>query len=128
MQLTILRDGVQKEITVTIASMQQATRALASSLKDRLGADVRAVSQREVRKYRLDSAQGVVVTWLDPRGPLAAAGFEVGDMIFEINGQAVESVEGFIDLVSGLPQQQPVSLLAVDHRTGNGGYVKVMIR
>jgi S1-C subfamily serine protease len=59
---------------------------------------------------------------------LAAAGFEVGDMIFEINGQAIENMESFISLVSTLPPQQPVSLLALDHRTGNGGYVKVMIR
>jgi serine protease Do len=126
--LTILRDGAKKEIAVTIGSMQQSAKALASSLKDRLGAEFRAVSAREAKKYQLDSAQGVVVTWLEPRGPLAAAGFEVGDMIFEINGQAVESMESFIDQISALPPQQPVSLLAIDHRTGNGGYVKVLIR
>ena len=127
-QLTILRDGAKKEVTITIGSMQQATRALAASLKDRLGTEVRAVSAREVKKYGLDSSDGVVVIWIDPRGPLAAAGFEVGDMIFEINGQAIENTESFISLVSTLPPQQPVSLLALDHRTGNGGYVKVMIR
>jgi serine protease Do len=127
-RLTILRDGVKKEITVIIVSMQQAAKALAASLKDRLGADVRAVSQREVKKYRLDSSQGVVVVWLERRGPLAAAGFEVGDIIFEINGQAIESAESFIDQVSALPPRQPIALLALDHRTGNGGYVQVMIR
>ena len=126
--LTIVRDGRTREISVTIGSMQQAARALAASLKERLGAEFRAVGTREIKKYGLDSSAGVVVAWLDPDGPLAAAGFEVGDIIFEINGQPIENIEGFITQIRALPPQQPVSLLALDHRTGNTGYVKVMLR
>ncbi len=126
--LTIVRDGKTRELSVTIGSMQQASRALAASLKERLGAEFRDVGARETKKYGLDAAAGVVVVWLEQDGPLAAAGFEVGDIIFEINGRPIENLEGFIAQIRALPPQQRVSLLALDHRTGNTGYVKVIIR
>jgi len=69
-----------------------------------------------------------VITWEDPKGPLREAGFEVGDMILAINNQPIESMESFVDLVSMLKPKQKVSLLALDHRSGNTGTVEVVVR
>ena len=65
---------------------------------------------------------------VDPKGPLGKVGFEVGDIIAAINGQPVEGLEGFDGLVSMLKPGQKIALLGVDHRTGNSGYVKVVVR
>ena len=69
-----------------------------------------------------------MITWEDPKGPLREAGFEVGDMILAINNQPIESMESFVDLVSMLKPKQKVSLLALDHRSGNTGTVEVVVR
>jgi S1-C subfamily serine protease len=59
---------------------------------------------------------------------LEEAGFEVGDIILGIENQPIESLENFIDLVSSLKPKQKVTLLALDHRSGNTDYGQVMVR
>ncbi len=66
--------------------------------------------------------------WDDPKGPLKEAGFEVGDMILAIDSQPIEGMESFVDLVSVLKAKQKISILALDHRSGNTGTVQVVTR
>ncbi len=40
---------------------------------------------KEVEKYGLNSNQGVIITWVDPKGPLGEAGFEAEDIILQID-------------------------------------------
>jgi hypothetical protein len=42
-----------------------------------------------------------------------------------VNGQQIDSVEKFISVVSTLQQHQGITILVVDHRTGQTGYVQV---
>jgi serine protease Do len=51
-----------------------------------------------------------------------------GDIILGIENQHIESLESFIDLASSLKPKQQITLLALDHRSGNTGYVQVMVR
>jgi serine protease Do len=125
---TILRGGKKEEFTVKIGSLEASVKVLASLVKERLGAEVRSPNSAEVNKYGLSPNQGVVITWLDPKGPLSEAGFEVADMILAIDQQAVESMEGFVALVSLLKPKQKISLLALDHRSGNTGTVQVVVK
>lgn len=126
--LTVWREGKQQEMTIKIGSLEDATKQLSTSLKDRLGGEFKPVSSKEVEKYNLESPQGVVIVWLDPKGCLAEAGFEVGDIILAMNGQAIEGMENFIELVSSIPFHQKITVLALDHRSGNTGYVQVVVR
>ena len=126
--MTVLREGKKEELAVKVGSLEEATKILAISVKERLGVEVRSPSPSEVDKYGMDQKQGVVITWEDPKGPLKEAGFEVGDMILAINNQPIESMESFVDLVSMLKPKQKVSLLALDHRSGNTGTVEVVVR
>ena len=125
---TVLRNGKKEELTVKIGSQEEATKLLSVSVKERLGAEVRLPTAREDEKYGLSPNQGVVITWGDPKGPLGEAGFEVGDIILGIDGQTIQSVEGFIDLVTLLKPKQKISILVLDHRAGNTGTVSVMVR
>ncbi len=64
----------------------------------------------------------------EAKSPLAEAGFEIGDMILAINDQPVEGMESFVDLVGALRPKQKVSVLALDHRTGNTVTIEVVVR
>ncbi|WP_157067570.1 hypothetical protein [Desulfosarcina cetonica] len=48
-------------------------------------------------------------------------------MILSVNNEPVQDVEGFVALIKSLPSHQPVLLKALDHRTGQGGMVRVTI-
>jgi serine protease Do len=127
-KVTILRNGKKEDLGIRIGNLESSTKFLATAVKERLGAEVRAISPKEANKYGLDNKQGVVVTWVDPKGPLGEAGFEVGDIILGIENQPIESLENFIDLASSLKSKQKVTLLALDHRRGNMGNVQVEVR
>ncbi len=127
-RLTVLRDGRKEQVTVVIGNLEDATKALAVAVKERLGAEVRLPTPKEVGEYGLNENQGVVISRLDAKGPLTAAGFEVDDMILAIDGQPVESIESFNDLVSALTPGKRVSFTALDHRTGNTGNIFVVVR
>ncbi len=124
-KLAVFRDGKEIEVTVTIGSLEESTKILAAAMEDRLGAEVRLPTPKEVEQYGLNPDEGVAISRLDPKGPLAAAGFEVDDMILAINGQPVEGIDSFIALVSALPPGQRAAFIALDHRTGNVGSIFV---
>lgn len=127
-KITVLRSGKKEDLTVKIGSLEVSTKILAVTVKDRLGAEVRLPTPSEVQKYGLNPNQGVVIIWLDPKGPVHEAGFEIGDMILAINNHAIDSMESFVDLVSLLKPKDKIAILALDHRTGNTGTVQVVAR
>lgn len=127
-EVVVLRNGKEVDLRVRIVSLEEGTRILAASVRGRLGVEVRPLTSQEVQKYNLSSPGGVVIVWVDPNGPLGRVGFEVGDVILAINGQAIKSLGEFVDLVRGLPPRQQITLFALDHRTGRTGYVQVIVR
>jgi serine protease Do len=127
-KLGIIRDGKMLTIAVKVGNLEDAARIMASTLRDKLGVDVRPVKDSEVSRYSLDQGRGVAISWLDPKGPLAKAGFEINDLILQVNGQQIDSVEKFISVVSTLQPHQGITILVVDHRTGQTGYVQVEVR
>jgi serine protease Do len=127
-RITILREGKREELTAKIENLEEATKVLAASVKERLGVEVRRPNSLEVNKYGLNQNQGVVITWVERKGALGEAGFEVGDIILAINNQPIESMEVFVNLVSLLQPKQNITILVMDHRTGNTGTVQVTVR
>jgi hypothetical protein len=83
-KMNILRDGKKQDLMVRVGNLREEVKALASTVKQRLGAEVRLVTPKEADKYGLTAGQGVAITWLDNHGPLAQAGFEIGDGKFRL--------------------------------------------
>jgi serine protease Do len=125
--VTVLRDGERVELTVKIGSQQEAINLLTTSVKDRLGVVIRPVTAKEAQEYDLDEGEGVAIESLDRGGLLAEAGFEVGDIILEINGRTVKGVDDFVAIVNQLQHNQKIVLFALDQRTGQTGYVEIKI-
>ena len=127
-QLTVLRNGKKEDLTVRIANLEDATKILSASVKERLGAEVRTPGPKEAEKYGLSANQGVVISSVDSKGPLGQAGFEVGDILLAVDNYPVEGIDGFVQLVSSLKPGQKISVLALDHRTGNQGTILVVVK
>jgi serine protease Do len=127
-KVDVLRSGKKEELTVKIGSLESANDILAKTVKERLGVEVRDITPREVQKYTMDSKQGVVITKVDLKGPLGGAGFEVGDVILGIENQPIDGVSTFIAIASALKPKQAVTLIALDHRSGNVGTIQVTVK
>ncbi len=127
-KITVWRDGKRQGLTVKIESLEASTKFLASAIKDRLGISVRPLSKKEADKYGLEPNQGVAIVSVEPKGPFEEAGFEVGDIILDINGQSVDGYQNFVDMAASLRSKQRIRVLALDHRTGNTGYINVTVR
>ncbi len=126
--VTVIRNGKTVVIPVRIENLEQALRREAASFRARLGVDVAPLKPKVAQKFGLNTRKGVVLTWVDPSGPLGEQGFEVGDMILEIDGKAVRGLEGLMDMVRHIRPRQRLTLLALDHRTGRTGYVQIRVR
>ena len=125
--LTVMRHGKAVDITVKIGNMDDAMRKIAAALEDRLGVVVRPLTADESQRYGLQAGQGVAIASLSPNGVLAKAGFEKDDVIVAINNTPVEGVQGFVALGKALPPHQQAVFNAVDHRTGQSGYVQITV-
>ncbi len=126
--ITIIRKGERKEFSVRVGNLQSATEMFSKSIRNRLGADVRPLNSKEIRRYNLNSNQGIAINWLDPKGPLGEAGFEEGDIILEVKGQPIEDVADFVDIIGTLQSNQHVVMLALDHQSGRTAYVQVVVQ
>jgi serine protease Do len=123
----IWRDGKKQEILVTVGNLDDARKAVAAELKHRLGLVVRPLSVKEAENYGMSLPEGVAIQWIDPKGTIGAVGFEVGDVILALNNHPVQGVDSFNELMTSIPHQQKVVLLAISHKTGQSGYVQVEI-
>ena len=127
-KVTVLRDGKKQLLTVKTGDLKDAAKLVGASIKERLGADFRPLTEKEAQRFGLEPGQGLVVSAVDPKGPLGKNGFEVGDLVLEINGEAVGSLENMAQIAASLKPRQQITLLAVDHRSGNGGRIQVVVR
>ena len=106
--------------------MDDSLKFLSAVVKERLGIEIRPVRSQEADNYGID--MGVAVKWLDSKGPMAEVGFELGDIILEIDGQSIHGVEDFAGIVSVLQPGQEAVFLALDHRSAQSTYVQVKTR
>jgi serine protease Do len=125
--LTAVRKGESRNFKVKIGNLQNAVKIMAASLNKRLGVVVRPVTENEAQKYGMQEPKGVAIKLLQPDGLLGKAGFEVNDIILSIDGQPVSDVQGFVNIVQSLKSHHWVQFLVLDHRTGQTGYIRVMV-
>jgi serine protease Do len=126
-KVVVVRKGEKKDFAVEVGSQQKAIELLSSSLKGRLGVVLRPVTAKEAQEYGLEEGEGVAIESLEKNGLLAQAGFEVGDIILEVNGKPVYGVDNFVEQVDQLHNNQKIVLFALDQRTGQTGYVQLRI-
>ncbi len=92
-KLDILRKGELKTITVTLGEMPNQRQANAGNTETpgenglpRLGLTLAPADE-----VAGSGSKGVVITGVDPDGPAAERGFQTGDIILDVGGNAVEN-------------------------------------
>ncbi len=127
LQVTVLRAGQKQELTAKVGNLAEANKALLAAVEKHLGVEVRPVTSKEAERYGLDLPQGVAITHVAPDSAMGKAGFEVQDILLAIDGQGIENPESLVTLTAALKPQQRITVLALDHRSGNTGDVQVVI-
>lgn len=105
--LTVLRDGKEKKITVTVAETPSEGTIQTNDTKNaqgKLGVSVRELSAEE--KKELDLQNGLVVT--EVRGAAAKAGLMPRDIILSANGKTINNSS---DLIGVVKKAKKVALL-----------------
>ena len=127
-KVELWRNGKQKEVTLKVGNLEELAQKVTAIIRDRLGAEVGPVTEAEVQQYGLSAPEGVTVESVNPSGPLGETGFEKDDLILAVNKQPVAGVDSFAAMIEKLPADTEVSLLALDHRTGNTVFVNVKVK
>jgi S1-C subfamily serine protease len=125
--MTVMRNKKSQTLKVKIGNLQNAVKIMAASVNKRLGVVVRPVTEKEAQEYGMHEPKGVAIKLLQPDGLLGKAGFEVNDIILSIDGQPVSGVQSFVNVVQSLKPHHWAQFLVLDHRTGQTGYIRVMV-
>ncbi|NBN78443.1 Do family serine endopeptidase [Microvirga tunisiensis] len=89
--LTVWRDGAERDITVTLGRLKDAeAAAVTPSVSGQTELADLGLEVTSARRAGLD-VEGVVITQIDPNGPAAETGLRAGDVIAEVAGQKVTS-------------------------------------
>ncbi len=126
-EITVWRKGKSVNLNARIGNLETAVKVLATSLKARLGAEFRPVTASESEKYGLESQMGVAVSSLSEKSPLKEAGIELNDIILGVNGQTIENMDSFLSTMATVTPNQQITVLVLDHRSGNTGTVQVQL-
>ena len=124
-KIVFLRKGQRLQLTFKVGNLESSTKMYLAVVKEKIGAEVRSLTPEEVAHFGLEAGRGVIITRLEDRGPLKKAGFELGDIILAVDQQPVEGVDGFIQIMEALKPKAKVTLVALDHRSGNVGTVVI---
>ena len=122
--LTIWRNGTQQQVHVKLGTLTAQTAAQpASGNGGKLGLTVEPLTPGLAAQLGLSQrTQGLVVDSVDPNGPAAQAGLQQGDVIQEVNRQAVHSSS---DLLSALAKSGNRPPLLLINRGGQRIFVAV---
>lgn len=104
-QVKILREGKEKDFTLTITELkeeQQAAQAReeAGGEEAPLGLVVKNIDPNLAKRFRLRDTKGALVIGVEQGSVAADAGIRPGDILLEINGQVIASAKEFQAAVS----------------------------
>ncbi|GAK55906.1 2-alkenal reductase [Candidatus Vecturithrix granuli] len=119
LKFALVRDG--KPLTIKVqAEAFSAEQAVNMANKD-FGFSVEEISQDLIYQYRLRTQQGVVITKVRPNSPAANVGIEPGDIIRQVEGAQIDTLNDFQDAMMKLAQKSSVVFL-IQRRT-RGYYI-----
>ncbi|HSN03821.1 MAG TPA: DegQ family serine endoprotease [Nitrospira sp.] len=112
----VIRDGREKDLTVTIAEQPDTTRIAKADQTEAdyafAGVAVQDLDRETAKELGLKGkTQGVVVTSVEPDSGAEKAGLMPGDVIREINRQPVKSVKEFEKVSSAVKKGENVLIL-----------------
>ncbi len=113
----IASDAENIGFSISINSVkEEITQALSGTGVPYIGVSTMANSTELAQRYRLATAEGLIVTSVLPTGPASAAGLEAGDIILSVNGTGVSTDEELDAAVAAAGSGQSITLTIVRGR------------
>jgi serine protease Do len=113
-KLKVIRDGQPKTFTVKIAKRDDGKVAARGEVpekrEDQLGLRVSGLTPEIAQRFNIRESSGVIVIDVQSGSQADEAGMRVGDIIKEVNHQAVESVKDYNEALKKLSKDGAVSL------------------
>jgi serine protease Do len=122
--VTVVREGKSVALNVTVAQMDEPGQpivAQAEEAKGPLGLTVETVTPSVARELKLSEPHGVVVRGVRNGSPAESAGIRAGDVITEVNRQAVADAAQMKRALEKHPKGAPVVVMI--RRDGTSLYV-----
>jgi serine protease Do len=124
--LTVLRDGKKIDLSVFMGNYPGAERGDAGSVGRPLGLGVSDVDEEEALRFGIVDKNGVVVVRIDTGRAAEASGIQLGDLVSEVDGRPVPTLEEFSRVMSEFGTKR--SLVFMLKRHGAQKYVTVYLR
>jgi S1-C subfamily serine protease len=115
--LQIMRDGKSSEVKATLADASAAKRAARGDEGEgeggaRFGMALEPLTPEIAQQLELDrDVKGVVIAEVDPAGAAASAGLREGDVIQQVNGKSMRSVDDVRDALANVGDKPAVLLI-----------------
>ena len=143
--VTVLRNGKEKTITVTLGELEQAEESglLSDNFQnlddaptgtdndvefDELGFSLSKLTPALRSRYEIDSSlKGVIVTDIAPSSPLYAKGIIAGDVIIEANQQTVSDPKDVKDIFDKVRKSDRKSVLLLVNSGGSVSFAAIRL-
>ena len=114
--LEVLRDGQAQSLSVQLGERPKDLESVARGVApvSELGLSVQELDGDIASQLGLEGQKGVVITQVEPGSAAAEAGLERGQLIKEVNRNAISSVREYNDAVKNTPEGKAVLLLVTD--------------
>ncbi|MGD2269382.1 MAG: DegQ family serine endoprotease [Desulfobacterales bacterium] len=126
-KILILRDGQKKTFRVKIAKREESkilSRTTPRQQEDELGIRVTNLTSEMARRFNIPVAGGVIVVDVESGSKGSEAGIRVGDMIKEINHEAIESVDDYITVLGRIETGETINFFI---QRMNAGFLVVKL-
>ncbi|MCI0454591.1 MAG: DegQ family serine endoprotease [Candidatus Dadabacteria bacterium] len=112
-ELKLLRDGMEKTLSVKLGAPSSVSTDMAEvqSIQGKLGLTVKELSLDATNRLRVEEDAGVIVTKVDSGSPGGKAGFQIGDVIIEVNRKRIRTSEEYMSMINLIEKGQTTLFL-----------------
>ena len=114
-ELTVIRNGKRKTITVKIGKLDEEQVSSASakggSISKKLGLTVQEITPELAQTLGIEEQKGLIISNVEAGSPAAAAGIDRGEIILELNQKPVTDLKAFQDQISKVKPGENILLL-----------------
>jgi serine protease Do len=123
----VFRDGGERKLQVEIGELETAVAAGGQEPSSaNLGMTIRTLTSDLRQQLDCDNdVRGVVVTAVEPFGPADRAGLRVKDIVTSVQGQDVEDVDDFRDVLRRYDLTEGVRLNVLTEGTKRFAFLKI---
>jgi serine protease Do len=126
-ELTIIRDGKKISKAVEIGELKDEEKIAQADEggSDDIGMELSDITDALARRYNIEEAEGVLVTYVEPASPAAQAGVRPGDVITQVNRKDILNQEDYHKCLSDARKQKKDKILLLIARGETSQFVVI---